>query len=230
MSEDLLLAMRIEGFDVYSSDRGVTERMVDDRVRIALQRMPEVVSALWLETEWVLAQTTKHSRTADWEAMLPPLALLADSSRVLPPRSSSVRALDLEDLDPAREIPAAPMSEALGGTGPVGEPEFSRPVIQRPEEPLDMPSRTYSQTRGMVEHTAIGADEVGAIADGNERPTPDSGTARLPRQQIGEASIFGNASDKSHGSLSDGGLDAASPDDTGQIAARGKDRRDDSGS
>ncbi|MBK4163335.1 hypothetical protein GWO72_05065 [Corynebacterium macginleyi] len=228
MSEDLLLAMRIEGFDVYSSDRGVTERMVDDRVRIALQRMPEVVSALWLETEWVLAQTTKHSRTADWEAMLPPLALLADSSRVLPPRSSSVRALDLEDLDPARDIPAAPMIEALGGTGPVGEPEFSRPVIQRPEEPLDMPSRTYSQTRGMVEHTAIGADEVGAIADGNERPTPDSGTARLPRRQLGEASIFGNASDKSHGSLSDGGLDAASPDDTGQIAARGKDRRDDS--
>lgn len=208
MSEDLLLAMNIEGFEVYSSDRGVTERMVDERVRIALQRMPEVVSALWLETEWVLAQTTKHSRTADWEAMLPPLALLADAARVLPPRSSSVHTIHFEDLDPAREIPAAPVVEAVGGTTSVGQPEFSRPVIQRPEEPLDMPSRTYSETRGPVEHTAIGADEVDAIADGNERPTPDSGAARLPRRQFGEASIFGDA----FGGSFSGGLGDASPD------------------
>ena len=228
MSEDLLMAMSIEGFDVYSSDRGVTERMVDERVRIALQRMPEVVSALWLETEWVLAQTTKHSRTADWEAMLPPLALLADASRVLPPRSSSVHTIHLEDLDPAREIPAASVVDAVGGTAAAGQPEFSRPVIQRPEEPLDMPSRTYSETRGPVEHTAIGADEVDAIADGNERPTPDSGTARLPRQQFGEASIFGDAS----GDASGDGLDAASQDVSGSAAGRekeDKDRGDDSG-
>lgn len=212
MSEDLLLAMNIEGFEVYSSDRGVTERMVDERVRIALQRMPEVVSALWLETEWVLAQTTKHSRTADWEAMLPPLALLADAARVLPPRSSSVHIIHFEDLDPAREIPAAPVVEAVGGTTSVGQPEFSRPVIQRPEEPLDMPSRTYSETRGPVEHTAIGADEVDAIADGNERPTPDSGAARLPRRQFGEASIFGDTFGSAFGGSFSGGLGDASPD------------------
>ncbi|MDK8679073.1 hypothetical protein [Corynebacterium accolens] len=211
MSEDLLLAMNIEGFEVYSSDRGVTERMVDERVRIALQRMPEVVSALWLETEWVLAQTTKHSRTADWEAMLPPLALLADAARVLPPRSSSVHTIHFEDLDPAREIPAAPVVEAVGGTTSVGQPEFSRPVIQRPEEPLDMPSRTYSETRGPVEHTAIGADEVDAIADGNERPTPDSGAARLPRRQFGEASIFGDTFGSAFGGSFSGGLGDASP-------------------
>lgn len=211
MSEDLLLAMNIEGFEVYSSDRGVTERMVDERVRIALQRMPEVVSALWLETEWVLAQTTKHSRTADWEAMLPPLALLADAARVLPPRSSSVHIIHFEDLDPAREIPAAPVVEAVGGTTSVGQPEFSRPVIQRPEEPLDMPSRTYSETRGPVEHTAIGADEVDAIADGNERPTPDSGAARLPRRQFGEASIFGDTFGSAFGGSFSGGLGDASP-------------------
>lgn len=211
MSEDLLLAMNIEGFEVYSSDRGVTERMVDERVRIALQRMPEVVSALWLETEWVLAQTTKHSRTADWEAMLPPLALLADAARVLPPRSSSVHTIHFEDLDPAREIPAAPVVEAVGGTTSVGQPEFSRPVIQRPEEPLDMPSRTYSETRGPVEHTAIGADEVDAIADGNERPTPDSGSARLPRRQFGKASIFGDTFGSAFGGSFSGGLGDASP-------------------
>ena len=196
-SEDLLLAMTIEGFDVYSSDSAVTERMVDERVHVALQQMPEAVTALWLETEWVLAQTTKQARSAEWDAMLPPLALLADAARVLPPRSSATHVVRLEELDPAREIPAQPIVEAVGGAPAAGAPEFERPVIQRPEEPLQMPSRAYSETRGPVEHSALGGDEVDAIADGRERPTPDSHTARLPRQQFRAASIFDDPSDDS---------------------------------
>lgn len=193
-SEDLLLAMTIEGFDVYSSDSAVAERMVDERVHVALQQMPEAVTALWMETEWVLAQTTKQARSAEWDAMLPPLALLADAARVLPPRSSATHVVRLEELDPAREIPAQPIVEAVGGAPAAGEPEFERPVIQRPEEPLQMPSRSYSETRGPVEHSALGGDEVDAIADGRERPTPDSHTARLPRQQFRAASIFDSPS------------------------------------
>lgn len=193
-SEDLLLAMTIEGFDVYSSDSAVTERMVDERVHVALQQMPEAVTALWLETEWVLAQTTKQARSAEWDAMLPPLALLADAARVLPPRSSATHVVRLEELDPAREIPAQPIVEAVGGAPAAGAPEFERPVIQRPEEPLQMPSRAYSETRGPVEHSALGGDEIDAIADGRERPTPDSHTARLPRQQFRAASIFDSPS------------------------------------
>lgn len=196
-SEDLLLAMAIEGFDVYSSDSAVTERMVDERVHVALQQMPEAVTALWMETEWVLAQTTKQARSAEWDAMLPPLALLADAARVLPPRSSATHVVRLEELDPAREIPAQPIVEAVGGAPAAGAPEFERPVIQRPEEPLQMPSRAYSETRGPVEHSALGGDEVDAIADGRERPTPDSHTARLPRQQFRAASIFDDPSDDS---------------------------------
>jgi len=196
-SEDLLLAMTIEGFDVYSSDSAVTERMVDERVHVALQQMPEAVTALWMETEWVLAQTTKQARSAEWDAMLPPLALLADAARVLPPRSSATHVVCLEELDPAREIPAQPIVEAVGGAPAAGAPEFERPVIQRPEEPLQMPSRAYSETRGPVEHSALGGDEVDAIADGRERPTPDSHTARLPRQQFRAASIFDDPSDDS---------------------------------
>ncbi|MCZ9295964.1 hypothetical protein [Corynebacterium yonathiae] len=194
-SEDLLLAMTIEGFDVYSSDSAVTERMVDERVHVALQQMPEAVTALWMETEWVLAQTTKQARSAEWGAMLPPLALLADAARVLPPRSSATHVVRLEELDPARDIPAQPVVEATSGAPAAGAPEFERPVIQRPEEPLDMPSRAYSDTRGPVEHSALGGDEVDAIADGRERPTPDSQTARLPRQQFRAASIFDSPTD-----------------------------------
>ncbi|MEO5308721.1 hypothetical protein QKD99_02920 [Corynebacterium sp. c3Ub_189] len=206
-SEDLLLAMTIEGFDVYSSDSAVTERMVDERVHVALQQMPEAVTALWMETEWVLAQTTKQARSAEWDAMLPPLALLADAARVLPPRSSATHVVRLEELDPAREIPAQPIVEVVGGAPTAGAPEFERPVIQRPEEPLQMPSRAYSETRGPVEHSALGGDEVDAIADGRERPNPDSHTARLPRQQFRAASIFDSPSADS----TTDGLRAADP-------------------
>ena len=74
-----------------------------------------------------------------------------------------------------------------------------------------MPSRTYSETRGPVEHTAIGADEVDAIADGNERPTPDSGA---------KGSSTGPSRDSSRGS---------SRNASGPAAARDKDRQDESG-
>lgn len=216
-SEDLLLAMTIEGFDVYSSDSAVTERMVDERVHVALQQMPEAVTALWMETEWVLAQTTKQARSAEWDAMLPPLALLADAARVLPPRSSATHVVRLEELDPAREIPAQPIVEAVGGAPTAGAPEFERPVIQRPEEPLQMPSRAYSETRGPVEHSALGGDEVDAIADGRERPTPDSHTARLPRQQFRAASIFDSPSADS----TIDGPRAADPNPVGTTPASG---------
>ena len=211
-SEDLLLAMTLEGFDVYSSDSAVTERMVDERVHVALQQMPEAVTALWMETEWVLAQTTKQARSAEWEAMLPPLALLADAARVLPPRSSATHVVRLEELDPAREIPAQPIAEAVGGAPAAGAPVFERPVIQRPEEPLHMPSRAYSETRGPVEHSALGGDEVDAIADGRERPTPDSHTARLPRQQFRAASIFDGPSEDSTSGPAPGAADARRAD------------------
>ena len=213
-SEDLLLAMTIEGFDVYSSDSAVTERMVDERVHVALQQMPETVTALWMETEWVLAQTTKQARSAEWDAMLPPLALLADAARVLPPRSSATHVVRLEELDPAREIPAQPIAEAVGGAPAAGAPVFERPVIQRPEEPLHMPSRAYSETRGPVEHSALGGDEVDAIADGRERPTPDSHTARLPRQQFRAASIFDGPSDDSTSGPAPGAADSRAAEES----------------
>ena len=211
-SEDLLLAMTLEGFDAYSSDSAVTERMVDERVHVALQQMPEAVTALWMETEWVLAQTTKQARSAEWEAMLPPLALLADAARVLPPRPSATHVVRLEELDPAREIPAQPIAEAVSGAPAAGAPVFERPVIQRPEEPLHMPSRAYSETRGPVEHSALGGDEVDAIADGRERPTPDSHTARLPRQQFRAASIFDGPSDDSTSGPAPGAPDTRAAD------------------
>ncbi|WP_157728305.1 hypothetical protein [Corynebacterium cystitidis] len=60
-SHDLLQVMHIEGFTVYATEVGPAERMIDDRVITALENLPEVVSAVWFESDWVLAQTQRGS-------------------------------------------------------------------------------------------------------------------------------------------------------------------------
>ncbi len=50
-----------------------------------------------------------------------------------------------------------------------------------------MPSRTRSEVRGVVDHSALGADEVDAIADGRERPLPDKAQARMRRNSVSGA-------------------------------------------
>ncbi|MDY5841303.1 MAG: hypothetical protein SPJ78_11415 [Corynebacterium camporealensis] len=190
-SDDLIFCYELEDFSVYSTEVGVAERMVDERVQVGLEQLPDAVTAVWMESEWVLAQTTKQSRIPDWEEMLAPLALLADAARVLPPRSQANQPFRVEDLDPSREIPPAPQPE-LTGPKLVVPPreEVERPDIQRPEEPLVMPSRTRAENLGTVSHSALGADEVDAIADGNERPEQDHTRARVPRRLRKPASIF----------------------------------------
>ena len=190
-SEDLVQVCELEGFDIWASDAGVAQRFIDSRVTAALAGLPSAVTAAWTEGEWVLAQTIKQARSADWEALLTPLAALADASRVLPPRSSATQVLRVDELDPSRDIPAPPQPEPTGPTAvPDRDASLGAPNIQRPTEPVTMPSRTTSEARGAIDHSSLGADEVDAIADGRERPTPEQDRARLPRRQDNGPSIF----------------------------------------
>ncbi|OFT36818.1 hypothetical protein HMPREF3169_00970 [Corynebacterium sp. HMSC08C04] len=191
-SEDLIKVDDVEGFEMFATDAGVGKRLIDERLEVALEQMPEEVTAAWMESEWVLAQTTKHARGAQWDAMLAPLAKLADCARVLPPRSAAMQVLRVAELDPSREIPEPPQPEP---TGPILVPdheEIQRPHIQRPEEPVELPSRTRSESLGEVDHSALGADEVDAIADGRERPLLDKAQARMRRDLNGRSTIFGD--------------------------------------
>lgn len=190
-SEDLVHVCTEEGFDIYASEAGVGQRLIDDRVIHALQTLPAAVTAVWMEGEWVLAQTTKQARSSEWEELLEPLALLADSARVLPPRSEATQVLRVEELDPSRDIPEPPQPEPTGPTAvPDRDASLGAPNIQRPTEPVVMPSRTASEARGIIDHTSLGADEVDAIADGHEHPTHEHNQARLPRRLDGGSSIF----------------------------------------
>lgn len=190
-SEDLVHVCTEEGFDVFASEAGVGQRLIDDRVTRALRALPAVVTAAWMEGEWALAQTTKQARSTEWEEMLEPLAVLADTARVLPPRSEATQVLRVDELDPSRDIPAPPQPEPTGPTAvPDRDASVGAPNIQRPTEPVVMPSRTTSEAHGPIDHTSLGADEVDAIADGREHPTHEKNQARLPRRFDGGSSIF----------------------------------------
>ncbi|WP_246816863.1 MULTISPECIES: hypothetical protein [unclassified Corynebacterium] len=192
-ADDLVPAFEAQGFSVYASDAAVAERLIDARVRTALDSFPQEVTAVWMESEWVLAQMTKDARAVEWDAMQAPLALLADCARVLPPRSQAAQVLRLGDGDPTRSMEQEAVTLASGPALVAPErDEFEYPPVERPEEPVPMPTRVASDVRGPVERTALGADEVDAIADGKERPDVDEHAPRVRRHLDGKSSIFGD--------------------------------------
>src|SRR5690625_3800957 len=141
-SNDLLEAFSAADFTALATDTAVAQRMRDIRVDVALERMPKEVTGIWMESEWVLAQTTKNAMSPVWEEMLAPLALLADAARTLPPRPSSGQELRLEDGDPTRPAPPAGPVELSGLPTIRTSPEhFEHPPVQRPEEPIELPTR-----------------------------------------------------------------------------------------
>lgn len=190
-SADLLEAFTLGDFRVLATDTGVAERLVEDRVTMALNVMPEIVTAVWTESDWVLAQTARGSHAGDWEEMLAPLAMLADAARALPPRATAGQVLQLDGLDPTRQMPEPPkpgfgVVELVRGGLEAGE----RPPVQRPEEPLDLPSRRQAVARGVVAPHTVGADEVAPIADGSHDDHPRG--VQMPRDQRRGPSIFGD--------------------------------------
>ncbi|MCP1387611.1 hypothetical protein M5J20_05340 [Corynebacterium sp. TA-R-1] len=182
-SDDLVEVANEEGFTVYATEAGPAQRFIDIRVRTALNELPPAVLAAWFEGEWALAQLAGngHSTPADWDATLAPLALLADAARTLPPRDP--KPLDLDAITPEATAEVVPVERV--------EADVEKPKVQRPEEPLELPTRTTGAVRGPVELRAVGGDEVEAIADGT---APDA-TGDLTRARRAQTppSIFQDA-------------------------------------
>lgn len=189
---DLVLVDRVEGFNIYGTLANTTRRFLDIRVRMALQSFPQVVTAVWLESDWALAQTVRGTKAEDWDAMLAPLALIADAARVLPPRGGTEPELKLTDYTPSREMEPLPADALLNqGSGPAHTPATPPPAgppVMRPDDPIELPSRSRAQARGVVEPSTLGGDEVDAIADGRGPSAPDP--TRMPRRPDPGPSIF----------------------------------------
>lgn len=192
-SDDLVEIDTVSGFRLLSNVAGVAQRFVDERIHVGLDSMPEAVTAVWMESDWVLAETIKGSTPSDWEEILRPLALLTDASFTLPPRSTRAQTLDLKHLEPSRLKPEQPEKPAF--TPNASEEDLSQPLVIRPEEPLQMPVRGVQESRGVVEPRSLGADDVESIAEGDpERPSDLYGT-RVLRDLNGQSSIFQDSTD-----------------------------------
>lgn len=155
-SDDLISLGVVEGFELLGTNAGVGRRFVDKRVRTALEQMPKAVAAVWLEGEWALAQLAE-AKTDALDDVLAPLALIADAARTLPPRQDTPLTMPF----PTRNIPqtAAPTPDT---------PKEPAPV-QRPEEPIELPTRTTGGARGDLDERELGADDVEAIAGTEHR-------------------------------------------------------------
>ncbi|WP_187974434.1 type III secretion system chaperone family protein [Corynebacterium poyangense] len=188
-SEDLLPVTQLPGFDVVATEVGPADRMIDGRVRRALTQLPEAVRAVWLESDWAIAELERGSRQEVWDLVGEPLAMIADASRTLPPRGPAGAPPLFPPDHPSRPLPQAPSPEEEYNPA---EPDISAtPLVIRPEEPCEMPSRTHAESRGVVEPRPLGADEVDAIAEGSQ-PTPpvDYHGARIVRDLSRGSSIF----------------------------------------
>lgn len=194
-STDLLRVEEVEDFAVFATEIGVARRLIDVRVRTALATMPSVVTAVWMESDWVLAQTVRATKTSDWEEMLAPLAMLADAARVLPPRSSAEHALNVAEMTPSRRMPEVAPSAPAARDRHEDLETVVAPPVRRPEEPLELPSRTQGEAYGVVEPRAIGGDDIDPIADGENSEAPSADGARIPRKRDHGPSIFGDGAE-----------------------------------
>lgn len=193
--DDLLEVGHIGDFTAYATDAAVASRMIDARVVTACDNLPEIVTAVWIESDWVLAQTDKGSHAADWDEMLAPLGLLADAARVLPPRSMAKQILKFDGADPTRMMgpKQPPVFENNQPLHVVPDPQ-DHPPVQRPSEPVELPTRSKADARGYLEPYALGADEVDAIADGTDN-SAERGRGKRPhmrRDLSSGPSIFGD--------------------------------------
>ena len=192
--ENLVSVTTFQGFHVFSNNPGAAQRFIDDRVGTAFATMPAKVTAMWLESNWVLAATPKGSVEEDWDAMIQPLALLADAAYVLPPALGAMPPISYLDSDPTRVLPQAPELPE-----DEDEPEVTPPMPQlRPkEEPVVLPSRVREESRGSVNSRQVGMDDVSPIADGGKPADPNDyfGT-RVIRDTSQGPSIFTDGKQK----------------------------------
>ena len=131
----------------------------------------------------------RSSAAAEWDATLAPLALLADAARTLPPETAD----QIEFGFATRDMPEQQLSQEEQ-LRPAARPEPDEPHVQRPDEPLEMPTRVTGAVRGQVDYSDLGGDEVAAIADGAPEKHPADLT-RVRREQA-PSSIFSDAPTK----------------------------------
>lgn len=189
VNSDLVPVDEVVGFGVMANDAGPAHRFLDARVKEALQELPDAVVAVWTESCWVLAEFIRANHREDWEATIAPLSKIADAACTLPPATNAGQAIAAEELYPGRLMAPAGQKPESDAAEQAEELAEEMPKVTRPEEPLDLPTRSTIVSRGVVEPHIVGVDDVEPIAAGEQADLPDDGT-RVLRDLSRGSSIF----------------------------------------
>lgn len=189
VNSDLVPVDEVAGFGVMANDAGPAQRFLDARVKEALQELPDSVVAVWTESCWVLAEFIRANHREDWEATIAPLSKIADAACTLPPATNAGQAITAEELYPGRLMAPAGQKPESDAAEQAEELAEEMPKVTRPEEPLDLPTRSTIVSRGVVEPHIVGVDDVEPIAAGEKADLPDDGT-RVLRDLSRGSSIF----------------------------------------
>lgn len=154
----------VNGWRISSTDPQSAARMIDVRVQRALRHLPDSVTGMWVQSQWVIVGLTGSTST-DWDELLIPLADMSDAAMMLPLFSPQPLDRYDDEHDPTRaDVPPIIMRDdsASGAPHSVSSPPAS-PGDDGGVE-VEFPSRTQAETHGTVGDRPVGIDEVAPIA------------------------------------------------------------------
>lgn len=208
-----------DGVTVSATDPEIIHRIFDSRAHRVLRDIPESVTAVWAEGEWVIAAFADGSGPGEWDASLTPLAGFGDIARRLPPSPGSIGELDAAHRDPTRPTAAdaaraagadtappghlRPLPEPSAATAPATAAAVAEPVEAAPswtpptasDHPLETPTRSVGKRMGDGDFRNLGESgaDLPALGEDPEHSRAAVTGGRIIRPDSGPAGIFGDA-------------------------------------
>ena len=210
-----------DGVTVSATDPEIIHRIFDSRAHRVLHDIPESITAVWAEGEWVIAAFADGSGPGEWDASLTPLAGFGDIARRLPPSPGSIGEFDAAHRDPTRPTAAdaaraagadtappghlRPLPDPSAATAPASATAVAEPVKEAPswtpptasDHPLETPTRSVGKRMGDGDFRDLGESgaDLPALGEDPEHSRAAVTGGRIIRPDSGPAGIFGDAAD-----------------------------------
>lgn len=200
------------GLVVAATAPELIHRIFDERATRMLVNVHPVITRMWSENSWSLAQLVGGTVIEDWEAALTSLGDFSDIARRLPPAEGETVAPDTEQWDPTRlqlteqesesgrghlqAVPTSPRTHTNhdGGDEPLDVEEITAAGAAAGDEMGEQSQRT-SQSTKQTDVQAIDSSSWRPQRDTPLDPTslPSRSTARKMGSSVGESEEIGDA-------------------------------------
>lgn len=167
------------GLVVAATDPELIHRIFDERATRMLVDVHPVITRMWSENSWSLAQLVDGTVIEDWEGALNSLAEFSDIARRLPPAEGETVAPDTEQWDPTR--PQLTEQESESGRGHLQAVPASGHAHAKHgngDEPLDVEEISAAERTDQNPATATGAH----AATGSEMGEQSQWTSQSKKQ------------------------------------------------